>query len=108
MEGTIFEQKLIQSLRSSFNFHEDQVTGIELLKKAGNNTLMAERLNNWVDSGDLSAINDFDHQEAFTVSDGNCIGYYLVHFNTVKIIVTVLESDNSQHVPHVIKYKLLQ
>ena len=107
MDSMIFQQKLIESLRSSFHFHEDQVTGIELLKKVGNNTADEQRLNQWVHNGDLSAINGFECENANIASDGIYVGYYLVHFSSMKIIVSVLESDNSQHVPHVIEYKLL-
>jgi hypothetical protein len=108
MDSMIFQHQLIESLRSSFHFHEDQVTSIELLKKVGNNTSDEQRLNQWVHSGDLSAINDFECEDGTTANDGNYIGYYLVHFNSIRIIVSVLESDNKQHVPHVIDYKLLQ
>lgn len=103
----MFEQQLIQSLHSSFHFHEDQVTGIELLKKVGNNTSSAQLLNDWVETGDLSAINDFDQSESSSSTDGNLIGYYIVHFSSVKVIVSVLETENILHVPHVMKYKLL-
>lgn len=107
MTSSMFEQKLIQSLQNSFNFHEDQVTRIELLKRVGNNSASAQLLNDWIETGDLSAINDFDQSEGFSSTDGNLIGYYLVHFSSVKIIVSVLEADHNLHLPHVMNYKLL-
>ena len=108
LESVVFKQKLVQSLRSAFRFQEDQVTSIELLKKVASNNSSTALLNQWVENGDVSAINSFEQIDACTSSDGTCIGYYLVQFSSVKIIISVLEAGHQSQNPQVMKYKLLQ